>query len=83
MAPMRLTSRAQGIHRSRFGFHRVRVLTVTTSAARAENLRMAAANHPNGKGLFLFTDLDARRAAPDVLTLDWHNVSGHPETLLD
>ncbi len=73
----------QDVHRWRFGFYRVRVLTVTTNAARAEHLRMAAANHPNGKGLFLFTNLDALRAASDILTHAWQNVDGGAEALFN
>lgn len=49
----------QNIHRARFGFHRFRVLTVTMSLARAENLAAAAHGLERGHGLFLFTDLSS------------------------
>lgn len=46
----------QGIHRKRFGFHRFRVLTVTTSAARVQSLVDACSRLRSGHGLFLFAD---------------------------
>lgn len=49
----------QNLHRTRFGFHRFRVLTVTMSPARAQNLAEAAAGLERGRGLFLFTDLSS------------------------
>jgi hypothetical protein len=50
---------ATGLHRSRFGFHRFRVLTVTTSAARVESLVAACSQLKRGHGLFLFADRSA------------------------
>jgi hypothetical protein len=46
----------QNIHHSRFGFHRFRVLTVTTSAARVKSLVEACSQLERGHGLFLFAD---------------------------
>ena len=46
----------QGIHRSRFGFHRFRVLTVTSSPKRVENLVAACQSLQGAQGLFLFAD---------------------------
>lgn len=46
----------QSIHRTRFGFHRFRVLTVTTSAARVKSLVNACSQLERGHGLFLFAD---------------------------
>jgi DNA-binding Lrp family transcriptional regulator len=42
-----------GIHRSRFGTSRVRVLTVTSSEIRCENIRLAASRVLDGGGIFL------------------------------
>jgi hypothetical protein len=47
---------AQSIHRTRFGFHRFRVLTVTTSTVRVQSLVQACAAVARGRGLFLFAD---------------------------
>lgn len=47
---------SQSIHRSRFGFHRFRVLTVTTGAPRVESLVNACSQLKRGRGLFLFAD---------------------------
>jgi len=45
----------QNLHR-RFGFHRFRVLTVTTSAVRVNSLVTACSQLKSGHGLFLFAD---------------------------
>jgi len=47
---------SQAIHRTRFGFSRFRVLTVTTSAARVKSLVDACSKLKRGRGLFLFAD---------------------------
>jgi len=47
---------SQGIHRSRFGFNRFRVLTVTQSAERLKSLINACSRLERGHGLFLFAD---------------------------
>jgi hypothetical protein len=47
---------SQSIHRTRFGFHRFRVLTVTTSAERVKSLVDACSQLNSGHGLFLFAD---------------------------
>jgi hypothetical protein len=46
----------QRIHRTRFGFHRFRLLTVTKSVARVNSLVEACSRLKSGHGLFLFTD---------------------------
>jgi DNA-binding Lrp family transcriptional regulator len=46
----------QNLHRIHFGFHRFRVLTVTTSAARVKSLVDACSQLERGHGLFLFAD---------------------------
>ena len=72
----------QAVHRSRFDFSRVRVLTVTTSTARLENLTAAAAELKRGNGLFLFTDAKAVSSAADVFALPWRKSDGSTATLL-
>jgi hypothetical protein len=57
----------QGIHRKRFGFHRFRVLTVTTSAARVQSLVDACSRLRSGHGLFLFADQSALHN-PDIFS---------------
>ena len=47
---------SQSLHQSKFGFHRFRVLTVTTSAARVDSLVEACSQLKSGHGLFLFAD---------------------------
>jgi DNA-binding Lrp family transcriptional regulator len=61
----------QNIHRSRFGFNRFRVLTVTTSAERVKHLIEASRQLQRGQGLFLFTDSASLAAHDDILTLPW------------
>ena len=50
---------SQGLHRSQFGFHRFRVLTVTTSPERVKSLINACSQLERGHGLFLFGDCSA------------------------
>ena len=73
---------AQHIHRSRFDFPRMRVLTVTTSASRLQSLAAAAASLERGKGLFLFADARAVSATADLLALPWLKSDGSSEMLL-
>jgi hypothetical protein len=47
---------SQSIHRTKFGFNRFRVITVTTSAARVDSLVEACSKLQRGHGLFLFAD---------------------------
>ncbi len=61
----------QGIHRTKFGFKRFRVLTVTTSAGRVDSLIDACSQLNSGHGLFLFTDAATLRAHGDIFTLPW------------
>ena len=75
---------SQDIHRKRFGFPRFRVITVTESAPRVENLIDACQRLRRGKGLFLFTDLAAFRNSADVLAHTWKDARDKTgETLLD
>ena len=61
----------QSIHRTRFGFNRFRVLTVTTSAERVKHLIEAVRQLERGQGLFLFTNVASLAAHGDILTLPW------------
>ena len=74
----------QGIHRSRFGFHRFRVLTVTTSASREDSLVEACSKLKSGHGLFLFTDVKTFRAHGDIFAIPWKSGrKGETAMLLD
>lgn len=73
---------SQGVHRSRFGFHRFRVLTMANSSRRVENLIAACRKLPRGHGLFLFTDARALSHS-DPLDLRWQTtIEGETDTLL-
>jgi hypothetical protein len=65
---------SQELHRIRFGWPRFRVLTVTTSQERVDNLIDAARQLKHGQGLFLFTDLDSLSSNSDLLSLKWRTV---------
>lgn len=73
----------QNIHRTRFGWPRFRVLTVTSSPERVQNLIEACTRLERGQGLFLFTDQDALVRHGDLLSLPWQSGRGGAvETLL-
>jgi len=57
---------SQSLHRTRFGFHRFRVLTVTESPERVRSLVNACSQLKRGHGLFLFADRTVL-ANPDLL----------------
>jgi hypothetical protein len=61
----------QSIHETRFGFHRFRVLTVTTSAARVKSLVDACSKLKQGHGLFLFTDRTVLEKPGDIFSKIW------------
>lgn len=74
----------QNLHRTRFGFHRFRVLTVTTSAARLESLVNACSRMKRGRGLFLFADKTLLERPGDLLPSKWQTGKpGELGTLLD
>lgn len=60
------------IHRTRFGFHRFRVLTVTKSKDRLHSLIEASSQLKSGHGLFLFTDRASISKPEDVFGPIWH-----------
>jgi len=75
---------AQGIHEKQFGFHRFRVLTVTTSIARVKSLIDACSKLKSGHGLFLFTDRAVLDKPQNILSHTWQTGRpGETGTLLD
>jgi hypothetical protein len=56
----------QGIHHSRFGFNRFRVLTITSSSERIRSLVDTCSQFKSGHGLFLFAERSVLRH-PDLL----------------
>jgi hypothetical protein len=74
----------QSIHRTRFGFHRFRVLTVTTSAERVKTLIDACSQLKHAKGLFLFTDATILAKPGEIFSSNWKSGRhGEPESLLN
>lgn len=65
---------SQGIHKKRFGFHRFRVLTVTTSAKRVESMLRAATALERGHGIFLFVDASVFKQPNSILGSVWRGV---------
>ena len=66
----------QGLQQTRFGFHRFRVITVTSSPQRVSSMVETCRQLERGQGLFLFTDLNSFRVSPDVLAGAWRNGHG-------
>jgi hypothetical protein len=64
---------AQSIHRKRFGFHRFRVLTITTGAARLKSIIEACSQLRGGHGLFLFADRNALERLTDISSQIWQS----------
>jgi hypothetical protein len=60
-----------GIHRSRFGISRVRVLTVTSSECRCENIRATAAAVSGGSGILL--QCHQSRGLTEIYGSMWQN----------
>jgi hypothetical protein len=61
----------QNLHRTRFGWQRFRVLTVTTSSQRVQGMIEAAQGLAHGQGLFLFLDAASLTRHGDILTIPW------------
>lgn len=68
---------SQDLHRSEFGFNRMRVLFVTKSAARVKSLVDVCGKLSSGHGLFLFADQSILQKPEDILTADWQ--TGRPD----
>jgi hypothetical protein len=67
---------SQSIHRTRFGFHRFRVLTVTTGAARVNSLVEACSRLERGHCLFLFADKTVLEKPGELFSSIWQ--TGRP-----
>lgn len=72
----------QKIHQTRFRCNRLRVLTITTSAARVKHLVETCSKLKHGKGLFLFTDIGSLRCA-NMLLASWQTGRGAFVRLID
>lgn len=74
---------AQSIHRKRFGFHRFRVLTITTGAARLKSIVEACSQLKGGHGLFLFADCNTLESLTDISSPIWQTSNGATTSLLN
>jgi hypothetical protein len=78
------TTWERSIHQKRFGIHRFRVLSVTTSASRVDSLLKACAALPKGRGLFLFADASILKNPENILSNGWKSgKTGELSGLLD
>jgi DNA-binding Lrp family transcriptional regulator len=66
---------SQSIHRTKFGFNRFRVLTVTTSPMRVNSLVKACSQLQRGHGLFLFSDQTIFKKPESIFTPVWKTAS--------
>jgi hypothetical protein len=74
----------QNLHRTRFGWQRFRVLTVTTNSERVPGMIEACRKLRQGRGLFLFTDTNILQEQPDFFSLRWKTFRADETTnLLD
>jgi len=73
---------SQSIHRSKFDFHRFRVLTVTTSAARVKSLVDACSKLKRGQGLFLFADQTILEKPGELFSRLWQTATPGQTTSL-
>lgn len=71
----------QGIPRSRFGYSRVRVLTVTNSQERVSNLCKSGAGFRRGRGIFLFAYADSLLTSTDLLDFRWQTIENDAKSL--
>lgn len=62
---------SQNLHRTRFGWQRFRVLTVTTSRQRVQGIIEVCKGLSHGHGLFLFLDTASLARQGDILTIPW------------
>lgn len=62
---------AQNLHRTEFGFNRMRMLFVTKSAARVKSLVDVCGKLASGHGLFLFADQSILQQPESILTAVW------------
>jgi len=71
---------SQSIHRTRFGFDRFRVLTITPGPKRVESLISACSGLKSGQGLFLFADRSILNN-PEHILKGWKTCRGKMEAL--
>lgn len=62
---------SQSIHHRRFGFHRFRVLTITSSAVRLGSLVQVCSRLKRGHGLFLFADRTVLEKPAELFSATW------------
>ena len=74
---------SQGIHRSRFGWNRFRVLMLTTNEARMRHMIEACGTLESGRGLFVFGEVSMLPAPADLLHELFNDGRGHRTSLLD
>jgi hypothetical protein len=73
---------AQSIHSNRFGFDRIRVLTVTTVPGRVKSLIAGCSKLERGQGLFLFADSGILKDPARLFSAQLQNGRGQVVTLL-
>ena len=73
---------AQDLHRTRFGWQRFRVLTVTISSQRVQGIIAACQGLSHGHGLFLFLEAAALAEHGDILNSLWQTSRPEKTTLL-
>jgi len=75
---------AQSIHCTRFGFHRFRALTITSSAPRVKSLVDTCSQLERGHGLFLFADRTVLETPSRIFSPVWQTgKQGEMGSLLD
>ena len=73
---------SQNLHRTRFGWQRFRVLTITTNAARLATMQTICRALKRGRGLFLFMDAELLRLRRDVLGQRWETCHSGQQVFL-
>ncbi len=72
-----------GVHRSRFGAARLRILTVTSSENRCDGIRSAASTVFAGHGVFLQTHIALGFSSETCLDRVWRSTANQLSSLLD
>jgi len=72
----------QDIHRSRFGLHRFRVLTITSNAERVRHLSEAYSKLRRAHGTLLLAVSPSLQRPADPLTMPWQSARHSVETLI-
>lgn len=68
--------------KEKFGWKRFRVLVLTSSQKRIENMQQAARELPSGHGLFLFSTHEQLQEQDDALSLSWQIATSDKTVLL-